>query len=180
MKIPIISFETSVNWRLHQVWSLVGAEKWQSFLQLWQLLKRPGDCCPNWTTLFVFVFVFVWKLNYCQNFDLLSSMYCECIQFHLQYGDSIPPLCLNSVPTRSKKMRPAFAIKRLWGDLFLRNIRDHILGRDKIICFLIMIISSVDCWPFLICRLWPTYVIAMNNLATVTDNESDIEVRKVE
>merc|ERR1719397_2227135 len=25
-------------------------------------------------------------------------------------------------------------------------------------------------------RLWPTYVIAMNNLATVTDNESDIEV----
>ena len=91
MKSPI-SFETSVNWRLHQVWSLVGAEKWQSFLQLWQLLKRPGDCCPNWTTLFVFVFVFVWKLNYCQNFDLLSSMYCECIQFHLQYGDSIPPM----------------------------------------------------------------------------------------
>ena len=28
----------------------------------------------------------------------------------------------------------------------------------------------------LVFRLWPTYVIAMNNLATVTDNESDIEV----
>ena len=28
----------------------------------------------------------------------------------------------------------------------------------------------------MILRLWPTYVIAMNNLATVTDNESDIEV----
>ena len=26
-------------------------------------------------------------------------------------------------------------------------------------------------------RLWPTYVIAMNNLATVTDDESDIEVK---
>ena len=30
----------------------------------------------------------------------------------------------------------------------------------------------------MILRLWPTYVIAMNNLATVTDNESDIEVSR--
>ena len=30
----------------------------------------------------------------------------------------------------------------------------------------------------MISRLWPTYVIAMNNLATVTDNESDIEVNR--
>ena len=36
---------------------------------------------------------------------------------------------------------------------------------------------KINFWRLnMIFRLWPTYVIAMNNLATVTDNESDIEV----
>ena len=83
--------------------------------------------------------------------NVFNSIFNMEIRFHQ---------CLNSVPTRSKKMRPAFAIKRLWGDLFLRNIRDHILGWDKIICFLIMIISSLDHFWFADSgrRMWSQWI----------------------
>ena len=58
-------------------------------------------------------------------------------------------------------------------------LRDQERKEEARICYkeaLRYSLSKWSCFKFeLYPRLWPSYVIALNNLATVTDNETDIE-----
>ena len=140
----------------------------------------PAMCIPLCGIFFTVCFLF-WPLGSAQS-DLSWGIMCGAHGKHCSGKSTISTHCtklrwrnyssllfrsgLSSTPNYGKvfynygnslrdqeRKKQLFAIKKLWGKI------EEIL----------------KAFFSLFLRLWPSYVIAPNNLATVTDNETDIE-----